>query len=248
MFYQWHFQRSAIKREFGRIEHPFRLPGMKCTVCNDTWAQISAVPFRCPPALRTEFLKLSPRPIDQEAHRILRSRLIEASDQSFLDLRPGNGLMPALCIGIDPAAEIQALFPSALIVSIQFKKEVEEAGIKGFSFFELMLMDVAPETTFAERTRNVVVSFSDQVRCDENTNFWFMMPDHAESYLPHIVTIECESCGLSELGPCGPNDIDAVLARTDIAVFPDIKGAIVSERLKKFLEDRGVDGFQPLKG
>jgi hypothetical protein len=235
-------------REFGRVEYPFRLPGVKCTACNNTWAQFSGVPFRCPPELRTEFLKPSPKLIDQESHRIMRTRLIEASNQSFLDLKPGNGLMPALCIGLNPAADIQAVYPAALIGSSQFKKDVEREGIRGLSFFELMLMELGPEVSFNERMRETVESCCNQVRVDRIDDFWLLILDSADHYFPHKVNVECTSCGFGNLGICEPDDIEIVLGRTDILEFPDIKGAVVSERLKKLLEGRGVDGFQPLHG
>lgn len=98
----------------GSLQHPFGLPGVKCDICENTWAGSRILPFDCPQAFQRHKNIIDGRPISRAEHETLQKDVMAVlgiTGDTFVALRPGDDFQPCfLDVPSRPRADF--LWPS----------------------------------------------------------------------------------------------------------------------------------------
>lgn len=118
----------------GDLSHPYRLPGIKCGECGQTWGGSRILPYALPEALRGRVELRQPWPIDDVAHLRLGEEVLEAlrrAGATIEVLRPGDAFQPAV---LDVAAPPDADFlwgAESVVVSDRVHEVLTTVPLKG---------------------------------------------------------------------------------------------------------------------
>lgn len=116
--YESDYKHSYIN---GELDHPYSLPGVKCSVCGATWGGSRILASSCPEELRHHKNLLSSWPISNSDHAKLQEKIMAAlrmQGEPFIDLRPGDAFQPCyLDIPSRPAADFLWPCLGSLVVS-----------------------------------------------------------------------------------------------------------------------------------
>lgn len=159
----------------GEIEHPYGLPGIKCSSCGEIWGGMRTVPYLCPPELleRKDFNERYPVDIEK-FHELTKelSRYIGIQADYFY---PGDILMPGF-LNIPNLTQMDFLHCSigTLIVSERIKDILVNVCQKDeINSFELQIGRIGKK------------DYSQEV----------VFPESGEPEdLINELTIECETC------------------------------------------------------
>ena len=148
----WYLTQPAIESDYrniwlnGSVEHPFSLPGVTCSRCGQTWANMRHLPIELPKPLWEMSELRSHWPIPDSAHRDLCSRVERALlpfGVSVERLAPGDTFMPAyLDIPTIPTADFLWSCLGAPLVSERVRAAFMIAGVNGATFLPVQLRNV----------------------------------------------------------------------------------------------------------
>lgn len=130
----------------GALEHPFGMPGVKCSVCGVTWGGSRILPVTCPETLRTRKELRNPWPISLEAHKSLGELVLgelAGSGVTLKELIPGDSFQPGyLDVPSLPRADFLWSSLGSLVVSQRVKSLFEESGLSDVAFSEVIMRKV----------------------------------------------------------------------------------------------------------
>ena len=154
----WRLSHPAYESDYlhshinGTLEHPFRLPGVRCDVCGATWAGSRILPFECPASMRDRAYLRESWPIDLETHKSLQAEVraeLEALDIAVSRLQPGDDFQPAyLDVPSTPKADFLWCNIGSVVVSSRVRQELELLHVTDVAFCEVRLRKIgnrAPE-------------------------------------------------------------------------------------------------------
>jgi len=127
----WELQHPDYESDYqleyinGSLEHPFSLPGVKCSVCGETWGGSRILPYECPPEMRNHKHLRSAWAIPLEQHKALQKDvLVKLKEQgaSVCELFPGDSFQPCyLDVPSKPRADFLWACLGSLVVSERIK-------------------------------------------------------------------------------------------------------------------------------
>ncbi len=130
----------------GSLEHPFSLPGVKCSVCKQTWGGIRILPYPCPESFRRRKELRGPWPIPLAEHKKLQAEVLAALRGEGVEidsLRPGDELQPCyLDVPSRPRADFLWSSIGSVIISHRMKDLFEKHGVGGVAFAKAGLRKV----------------------------------------------------------------------------------------------------------
>lgn len=144
----------------GTLEHPFGMPGVKCSVCGATWGGSRILPITCPEGLRKRNEIKNRWPISLEAHKSLQKLVLRELAESGVKIEalfPGDSFQPAyLDLPSQPRADFLWSSLGSLVVSQRVKDVLEESALNDVAFCEVIMRKVGKrETSFpAPRPRS----------------------------------------------------------------------------------------------
>lgn len=152
------YQSAAAERLLnGDLTHPYRLPGIKCGECGQTWGGSRILPYALPESLRGRVELRQPWPIDDAAHLRLREAVLQALREAgaAIDLlRPGDAFQPAV---LDVAAPPDADFlwgTESVVVSDRVHDVLTTVPLKGAKLAPVSI-HVGRRTPVARRASSV---------------------------------------------------------------------------------------------
>lgn len=155
------YQSASVERLLnGDLTHPYRLPGIKCGECGETWGGSRILPYTLPESLRDRVELREPWPIDDGTHRRLRDlvlRELRAAGASIEVLRPGDAFQPAI---LDVAESPDADFlwgAEAALVSGRVHDVLTTVPLKGAKFAPVTCR-IGRRTHASKRASSVVAS------------------------------------------------------------------------------------------
>lgn len=130
----------------GDLEHPFGMPGVKCSVCGATWGGSRILAATCPEALRKRKEIKNGWPISLEAHKLLQELVLRQLSESGFELEalyPGDRFQPAyLDVPSRPSADFLWSSLGSVVVSQRVKGLLEESAPGDVSFAEVIMRKV----------------------------------------------------------------------------------------------------------
>ncbi len=192
----------------GELEHPYRLPEIKCDLCNGgNCGEDIVLPYECPPAWKSERFR-DPKPVSTRQFQRLASELqasVPAKRRLPLSLiRPGCELQPCfLDIPSKPAADFLWCYIGSVVVSQRIKDLFKELKISGVAFAPVTLRKVgtrsarlSPPIPRSGEPEDIIR----EVRTVANPNLhcrYYELIVHAQSQRPPGAepTEVCEACG-----------------------------------------------------
>jgi hypothetical protein len=142
----------------GDLSHPYRLPGINCGECGDTWGGSRILPYELPQSLRHRVELHQPWPIDDLAHRRLREevlRELRASGASIEVLRPGDAFQPAILDVASPPDDDFLWGAESVVVSQRVHDLLTTVPLSGARFAPVTLR-VGRRTPLERRASSVV--------------------------------------------------------------------------------------------
>lgn len=205
--YDSDYQDSIIN---GSGEHPYGLPGVRCSACGQTWAGSYTLPYECPVSLRKHKHLIDGWPIPESDHQALQQIVMtELGREGIVDahLMPGIRFQPArLKFGSRPKSDFLWATIGSAIVSPKTKKVFEEAGVTGVRFCPAVINKVGkrdaigpapiPETGEPED----IIEEAEPEQKSESFGPLYEMVILGESGQPPgaEITSRCEGCGREE--------------------------------------------------
>ena len=140
---------SDYKSSFvnGLIEHPYKLPDVRCTVCREYLGGDSVLPCACPTYLRKSFSAPADVAIE-EFNRLAKKVKVAVEKQGLSSslVQPGCILQPAfLDIASKPTAD--CLWPGfSPLVSLRIREKLESLRLRDIAFAEVTLRKVGTKS------------------------------------------------------------------------------------------------------
>lgn len=238
---------QVATREVAGTVFPFAIPGMRCSRCSETWAQVGAVPLVCPVEYRKLLKETGRWPIPSQQHHALTSRLEAAMGLPRGALLPGNMLFPCVLSGPDEQVDMLPAFPNSIVVSRRFKDELERSGVKGGFFFEPVVVPEGPGETAEARLQTAV-----EMACSGQSSLrgggrTILLPVAAPSVgVRFAETVVCDHCGYSTYEALSADTVSEVMARVDMARFLGGLGTVISERMRDLMARQRTALFEPI--
>ncbi len=125
----------------GTVDHPFRLPGIRCDACGQTWiSAVRVLPIECPESIGRE---LPSRPVSFPEYREIRDEICAIARCTAADLHPGCSMLPSsMVIPSRPCADFLWGSRGSLIVSERIKECFARAGFTGISLAPIKINKV----------------------------------------------------------------------------------------------------------
>ena len=130
----------------GSLEHPFALPGVKCSVCGETSGGMRILPITCPAALRRRKQLTNPWPIPLKAHKTLQNlvrREFAKQGVKLGALFPGDSFQPSY-LSVPSRPRVDFLWSSlgSLVVSQRVKTVFEQCALNDVAFSEVKMRKI----------------------------------------------------------------------------------------------------------
>jgi len=175
----------------GELSHSFGMPGVHCARCGQTWAGNRVLPFALPPSL-CDRLELRNRwPIDADAHRALRAKVLRELRESGAALEtvePGDSFPPALLdVAAPPDADFLWGAHGSVVVSDRVKGALNSAGIRGATF--------APVICRVGRRAPAARRMTRSAEAPDPVSYHELIVTAESAYPPGVDPTFCESCG-----------------------------------------------------
>ena len=235
----------------GSLEHPFGIPGVKCSVCFATWGGSRILGATCPEVLRNLKEITNGWPISLEAHKNLQKLVLSelAEDGVKMEsLYPGDSFQPAyLDVPSRPHTDFLWCSLGSLVVSQRVKRIFEPSGLNEVDFCEVIMRKVGKR----EARFPAPIPLSGEPEDLINEMPLLKDVDDVERYYEMIILKESHypPCGTpkSNCIGCGRPDVDGATRR--IVMTPEMwKGdsifflattlyVIVTDPVKKLLEN-----------
>jgi hypothetical protein len=127
----------------GSLDHPFGMPGVRCSVCGATWGGSRTLPYECPPAL-CEDRRLRERwPLSLEEHRALQREVLghlRAAGVDVVELRPGDTFQPGyLDVPSRPRADFLWSSLETIVVAERIRLALNQERVSGVTFCPVRL-------------------------------------------------------------------------------------------------------------
>lgn len=130
----------------GSLEHPFGMPGVECSVCNQTSGGCRILSAACPPSLREKKEIKSGWPIPLENHKLLQELVrgeLAKTGVKVDRLSPGDRFQPAyLDVPSLPHADFLWSSLGSVVVSQRVKEVLEQPYLNDVIFSEVTMRKV----------------------------------------------------------------------------------------------------------
>ena len=140
---------SDYKTSFvnGQSEYPYRLPGVRCSVCRQYMGEGFVLPYRCPVGLHARFS--DPADVTIEEFNLIAKKVKVAVEKQGLSgslVQPGSILQPTfLDIASKPTADF--LWPGfSPLVSERIREKLESLKLREIAFAEVTLRKVGKKS------------------------------------------------------------------------------------------------------
>lgn len=191
----------------GSANAVYRLPGVVCPSCDDTWAGRRVLPHRCPDCCKDSSLLAKRQPVSLARFQTLADSIeVElAGKGDQVKIAPGDSLQPIVARVVGEPSPHQFYWTSIgyPIVGEAVKNAVEKEGCGGASLLPLSTFTGSPAS--GERPSDILYEPFELSRFDprwtESTQTLYLLLVTSESGMPHgsRVIDSCAACGRIEI-------------------------------------------------
>ncbi len=130
----------------GKLEHPFRLPGVRCELCGQAWGGSRVLPVALPDELRNRKEFVERRSVSGEEQRRLQTEVataLQSHGHSINDLQPSDRFQPCfLSVPSKPQADFLWAWLGSVVVSERIRAALEAIGCDGVHFCPVTIRKV----------------------------------------------------------------------------------------------------------
>jgi hypothetical protein len=239
-----------------KLHHPFRLTGLQCNSCNQTWASFQTKPFICPDSIRPLLTSRS-GPLPGPEHRQLQAtcrRAFATAGVTLPQVLPGWQFPPSITgVWKYVPTDFLADGMGSLIVSQRFAEHWRDMNWTGATMFPTTVVSL-PKSTKVNALSNIGCRLAEEstvLRLNgtvvDETYFELVVTGESQRIWPEIN--RCDLCGYSHYRPAG-NPLKPKLTLTqeqwngeDFFLLAPTRTVIVTEGVKSALDANGLRGF-----
>ena len=245
-FYYLDAAPENLQNRQGRPDHfvsyPFRIPGVTCCDCGNTWASCLQTPVICPPEFRAILWERQGWPLPVRDHFDLRLDMVNQSGVPIQAIPPGSLLMPAITSPLPRNCDyfISDLF--SIIVSNGLKKAFEQAEINGPQFFAPIVVSALDRSDFDRIKKKVGTALLSADHLDAPEDCWELVVPAARHLLniPPEVYL-CRTCQYSNSKEVERRLVRRLMDSHDLIRVG--RRLIGNERVKNLIERSGFSNL-----
>lgn len=241
----------------------FGLPGIRCSVCNQTWGGARVLTCVCPPEWRSHPLLSNRRPIDDVKHRALCAQVETALASAGVlapPLMPGDSFQP-LEVEFPSRPRCDFLWPTCgtAVVAPRVKALFEQHAITGVAFCPAEIIRVGklePTDPFPMPESGEPEDILHEVEWEPEPSrfgpFYQMVPTSESGPPPGAeITQRCPGCGREEYDSAKRELAltPEMLPGTDVFYLATTLWIIVNQRTRDLVLDHGLSnvGFKEME-
>ena len=242
----------------GTLEHPYGLPGVKCSVCNETWGGSRILAVEYPVGHRDNKHILDKCPISLEQHRVLQREV--SSQLSCItgfcpDLKPGDDFQPCyLDVPSRPVADFLWAGMGSVVVSKRIKDLFETMGIGGISLCPVILRKIGkraarltPQAPVTGEPEDFINEVPPQIQTASIGPYFELVVQSKSGFAPGCEPFTTSSgCGRKTFANPDPEFImvESMWNGADIFFWADTHYIVVTDRLKQSLQSLRVTNVE----